>query len=636
MAACGIAADGGVRCHSRYFPCDLCVPMHGQALVTPPARGILSFSAALGYTPPPRFYGAAALREGTARRPVNFPRTQMKIAIGSDHAGFTAKQSIAAHLAASGVEVFDAGTHSADSCDYPDFGETVATAVETDAANFGILVCTTGAGMSIAANRFPHVRAALALTPEEARTVRDHNDANVLVLAAGKTPPESIPDVVDAFLAGHSPTEERHRRRVAKLSREGNRVLETAHLKDDDPEVWRAIAAHAAQERSCINLIASENLTSRAVREAQGSVLTNKYAEGYPGKRWYSGCRFVDEIESLAIERAKALFGAEAANVQPHCGASANLAVYQAVLQPGDTILSMALDQGGHLSHGSPANISGKIYNIVPYGVDRATERLDYDAIEALAVERKPRLILAGASAYPRIIDFERFRAIADKVGAYLLVDMAHIAGLVAGGAHPSPVPYADFVTTTTHKTLRGPRGGLILCREKYIKDINRAVFPGLQGGPLEHAIAAKAVCFREAMTDEYREWARQVVRNCAVLARDIADAGFRLVSGGTDNHLFLVDVTSKGLTGKVASEALDETGIIANKNAIPFDRNSPFVTSGIRIGTPTVTTRGMKEPEMHFIADCITRVLAAPDDAGEKAKVRSEVAEFAARFPVP
>ena len=561
----------------------------------------------------------------------------MKIALGSDHAGYVVKESLKSLLAARGdANVADAGCDSAVSCDYPVFAEKVAAAVETGAADFGILVCTTGAGMSIAANRFPHVRAALAVDAVEAATIRNHNGANVLVLAASKTPAEDLPRIVEAFLSTPAPTEGRHARRVGQLSEEGNRLIEVAHLKDADPEVWRAVLDHAEQERSCINLIASENLTSRAVREAQGSVLTNKYAEGYPGKRWYSGCRFVDEIEQLAIDRAKALFGAEAANVQPHCGASANLAVYLAVLQPGDTILSMALDQGGHLSHGSPANISGKIYDIVPYGVDPATERLDYDALEALAVEKKPKLILAGASAYPRTIDFARFRAIADRVGAYLLVDMAHIAGLVAGGAHPSPVPYADFVTTTTHKTLRGPRGGLILCKEKYIKDVNRAVFPGLQGGPLEQVVAAKAVCFKEAMTDEYKAWAHQVVKNCATLAADLAADGFRLVSGGTDNHLFLVDVTAKGLTGKIAAEALDETGIIVNKNAIPFDRNSPFVTSGIRIGTATVTTRGMKEPEMQFIADRIKLVLANVGDAAVKARVRAEVADFVARFPVP
>ncbi|MBQ7666411.1 MAG: serine hydroxymethyltransferase [Kiritimatiellae bacterium] len=561
----------------------------------------------------------------------------MKIILASDHAGFNVKESVKNLLSSRpGVSVEDAGCDSAASCDYPVFAERAARAVETGDADFAILVCTTGAGMTIAANRFPHVRAALAIDETDAKTIRDHNGANALVISAEKTPSDKIPALVDAFLAAHSPVEERHKRRVAQLSEEGNRLVEVAHLKDADPEVYGSILAHERQERLCINLIASENLTSRAVREAQGSILTNKYAEGYPGKRWYSGCRHVDEIEALAIVRAKALFGAEAAYVLPHCGASAILAVYLAVLQPGDTILSMALDQGGHLSHGSPANISGKIYNIVPYGVDRKTERIDYDAVEALALEKRPRLILAGASAYPRTLDFARFRAIADKVGAYLLVDMAHIAGLVAGGAHPSPVPFADFVTTTTHKTLRGPRGGLILCREKYAKDVNRAVFPGLQGGPLEQVIAAKAVCFKEAMQPEYRQWAHQVVANCAAIAKDLEEDGFRLVSGGTDNHLCLVDVTAKGLTGKAAADALDETGIIVNKNTIPFDGNSPFVTSGIRIGTATVTTRGMKEPDMKFIADRIRRVLANVGDESVKAEVREEVAAFVSRFPVP
>ena len=561
----------------------------------------------------------------------------MHIAFGSDHAGFAAKQALLSRLSSrADLTLADCGCDSSDACDYPLFAEKVATAVETGTADRGVLVCTTGAGMTIAANRFPHVRAALALSVADVAALRDHNDANVLVLAAGRTPAEDLPAIVEAFLAAPSPTEERHKRRVSQLGALGNRVLEVANLKDLDPEVYGPIMAHEEQEKTCINLIASENLCSRAVREAQGSVLTNKYAEGYSGKRWYSGCRFVDELETLAIERAKALFGAEAANVQPHCGASANLAVYLAVLEPGDTILSMSLDQGGHLSHGSPANISGKLYHIVPYCVDPATERLDYDAIEKLALEAKPKLILAGASAYPRTIDFARFRAIADKVGAYLLVDMAHIAGLVAGGAHPSPVPYADFVTTTTHKTLRGPRGGLILCKEKYLKAINHAVFPGLQGGPLEQVIAAKAVCFREAMQPAFKDYAHQIVKNCAVLASDLAARGWRLVSGGTDNHLFLVDVTPRGLTGKVAAAALDETGIIVNKNTIPFDKNSPFVTSGIRIGTATVTTRGMKEEEMRFVADRIATVLENVDDAAVKARVRAEVAAFVAKFPVP
>ena len=372
------------------------------------------------------------------------------------------------------------------------------------------------------------------------------------------------------------------------------------------------------------------------MREAQGSILTNKYAEGYPGKRWYSGCKYVDGAETLAIERAKELFGAEAANVQPHCGSSANMAVYFAVLEPGDTILSMSLDQGGHLSHGSPVNFSGKLFNIVPYMVDKDTEQLDYDTIEAQAKEVKPKLIVAGASAYPRALDFKRWRQIADSCGAMLMVDMAHIAGLVAGGAHENPVPHAEFVTSTTHKTLRGPRSGLILCRKEFEKAVNKTVFPGLQGGPLMNTIAAKAVCFKEAMAPEFKDYACQIVKNAAETARVLKERGFRLVSGGTDNHLVLVDVAASGLTGKDAAAALDETGIIVNKNTIPFDKNSPFITSGIRIGTASVTTRGMKEVEMRFIAGKIADVLSNIDDANMKAGIHEEVLEFSRKFLVP
>ena len=561
----------------------------------------------------------------------------MTIAIACDHAGLAMKEDVKRLLADKpGCELTDCGCFTADSCDYPLYAEKVAELVETGKVDRGILVCTTGVGMVIAANRFPHVRAVMPYSVEQARASRDHNDTNVIVLGEKITPRAELPAILETWFGTPASTVERHVRRVGQLAALGNRTLDCPVLKDADPEIYAEIMAHERQERDCINLIASENLTSRAVRAAQGSVLTNKYAEGYPGKRWYFGCGHVDAIEALAIERAKALFGAEAANVQPHCGASANLAVYLAVLEPGDTILSMSLDQGGHLSHGSPANISGRLYHIVPYCVNRETERLDYDEIERQALECKPKLILAGASAYPRTIDFARFRAIADKVGAYLLVDMAHIAGLVAGGAHASPVPYADFVTTTTHKTLRGPRGGLILCREKYIKQINHAVFPGLQGGPLEQVIAGKAVCFREAMQPAFRDYAQQIVKNCAVIADDLVARGFRLVSGGTDNHLLLVDVTTRGLTGKVAATALEETGIIVNKNTIPYDKNTAFTTSGIRIGTATVTTRGMKEEEMHFIAKCIADVLEDVDNAELKRRVRAEVAALASRFPAP
>ncbi|MDD4102279.1 MAG: serine hydroxymethyltransferase [Kiritimatiellae bacterium] len=420
-----------------------------------------------------------------------------------------------------------------------------------------------------------------------------------------------------------------------KLERAG-RLSEVAHLAEADPAVHAAVVGQIRQEDSTINLIASENTVTRAVREASGSVLTNKYAEGYPGKRWYSGCVPVDTVETLAIERAKELFGAEHANVQPHCGSSANMAVYFSVLKPGDTILSMSLDQGGHLTHGSPVNFSGQLFKIVPYCVSPDTERLDYEEIRRLALENRPRMIVAGASAYPRVLDFAKFREIADECGAMLLVDMAHIAGLVAGGVHPSPVPYAEFVTTTTHKTLRGPRGGLVLCREAFAKALDKTVFPGLQGGPLENIIAAKAVCLKEALTPEFKVYAGQVVANSRALAEALTSRGFHLVSGGTDNHLMLVNVAHSGLTGKAAAAALDAAGIICNKNAIPFDKNSPFVTSGIRIGTAAVTTRGMREAEMALIGEWISEVLGNIEDTGLQAKVRAQVEELTAGFEVP
>ncbi|NLC82585.1 MAG: serine hydroxymethyltransferase [Lentisphaerae bacterium] len=407
-------------------------------------------------------------------------------------------------------------------------------------------------------------------------------------------------------------------------------------MAGSDPEVHAAVVGQISQEGGTINLIASENTVTRAVREASGSVLTNKYAEGYPGKRWYSGCVPVDTAEKLAIDRAKRLFGAEHANVQPHCGSSANMAVYFSALKPGDTILSMSLDQGGHLTHGSPVNFSGQLFKIVPYCVSPETEMLDYDEIMRLAMENRPRMIVAGASAYPRVLDFAKFREIADACGAMLLVDMAHIAGLVAGGAHPSPVPHAEFVTTTTHKTLRGPRGGMVLCRDAFAKALDKTVFPGLQGGPLENIIAAKAVCLKEALDPAFKEYARQVVANSRALAEALMSRGFHLVSGGTDNHLMLVNVARSGLTGKDAAAALDAAGIICNKNAIPFDKNSPFVTSGIRIGTAAVTTRGMREAEMLRIGEWIASVLGAVADNALQAKVRAEVEELTAAFPVP
>jgi glycine hydroxymethyltransferase len=406
-------------------------------------------------------------------------------------------------------------------------------------------------------------------------------------------------------------------------------------LADTDPEVASAIANELHRQNSGLELIASENFVSQAVLEAAGSVLTNKYAEGYPGKRYYGGCEFVDVAESLAISRAKELFGAEHANVQPHSGAQANMAVYFTLLKPGDTVLGMNLAHGGHLTHGHPLNFSGKLYTIVPYGVRKDDERIDYDEFERLAHEHKPKMIMVGASAYPRVFDFERIAKVGRDVGSPIVTDMAHFAGLVAAKAHPNPVPHSDFVTTTTHKTLRGPRGGLILCRSPYAKDLDRSVFPGVQGGPLMHIIAAKAVCLKEAMEPGFADYQRQIVANAKRLAEGLKNAGFRLVSGGTDNHLMLVDVFSKGLTGKVAEAALGKAGITVNKNAIPFDQNPPMVASGIRIGTPAVTSRGMREPEMDLIADFISRVLASSDDDAVAAAVREKVEALCRKFPL-
>ena len=407
------------------------------------------------------------------------------------------------------------------------------------------------------------------------------------------------------------------------------------HVKRTDPEVYSALVKELIRQESNIELIASENFASIAVMEAQGSVMTNKYAEGYPSARWYNGCEYVDIVERLAIERAKELFGAEYVNVQPHSGSQANMAVYMAVLDPGDTVLAMDLACGGHLTHGHPLNFSGRIYKIVSYGVNPETETLDYDEIRDLALKHRPKLILAGASAYPRIIDFQRFREIADEVGAYLFVDMAHIAGLVAAGVHPSPIPVSHFVTTTTHKTLRGPRGGMVMAKEEFAKRLNSRVFPGIQGGPLMHVIAAKAVALKEALTEEFKEYQRQIVRNAKAMAEEFLNMGYRLVSGGTDNHLFMIDVfSSRNITGKDAANYLDQAGITVNKNLIPFDKNSPMVASGIRIGTPAVTTRGMKEGEMRQIARLIDEVLSDPTE-GTIAKVKKKVLELTKAFPL-
>lgn len=407
------------------------------------------------------------------------------------------------------------------------------------------------------------------------------------------------------------------------------------NVKQVDPEIYESLMKEVKRQETHLELIASENFVSPAVMEAQGSVMTNKYAEGYPSKRYYGGCEFVDLAEELAIKRAKKIFGADHVNVQPHSGSQANMAVYFSVLKPGDTILGMNLSHGGHLTHGSPVNFSGKFFNVIPYGVNKETETIDFDELERLAVEHKPKMIVAGASAYPRIIDFKEFRKVADKVGAYLMVDMAHFAGLVAAGYHPNPVPFAEFVTTTTHKTLRGPRGGMILCREEFTKAINSSIFPGIQGGPLMHVIAAKAIAFKEAQTEEFKIYQGQIVKNAKKLAKTLTDRGYRIVSGGTDNHLMLIDLTKQDITGKDAENALGLVNITVNKNTIPFETRSPFVTSGIRVGTPAVTSRNMKETEMEIIGNLISDVLDNIGNDSSTEKIKEQVLSVCEKFPL-
>jgi glycine hydroxymethyltransferase len=554
-------------------------------------------------------------------------------AIGADHGGFDLKEFLKKHLVARGLTIKDFGTTVKDPADdYPDFAQPAAEAVAGGRAELGLLVCTSGVGIYITANKIPGVRAGQAFHEKEADLMRRHNDVNVLCLA-GDTQPELAKKILDAFIAAKFEGG-RHERRVNKLDFR----LAPLHLRlrNVDPSVAAAIEHEKSRQQENIELIASENFVSPAILEAQGSVLTNKYAEGLPGKRWYGGCENVDIVEQIAIDRAKKIFGAEHANVQPHSGSQANMAVYFAVLKPGDKMLTMDLSHGGHLTHGNKANFSGKFFEIVHYGVRKDNEQIDYDQLAAMAREHKPRMITVGASAYPRIIDFKRMGEIAREVGAYLLADIAHIAGLVAAGLHPSPFPHADFVTTTTHKTLRGPRGGLVMCREKFAKEIDSMVFPGIQGGPLEHVIAAKAVCFREALQPSFKAYQEQIVKNARALAEGMKRNGYRLVSGGTDNHLMLVDVGAKNLGGKDCQIALDEAGITVNKNTIPFETRSVFQGSGIRLGSPAVTTRGMKEAEMAAIADMISEVLMDIKNAETISSVRKRVRELTARFPLP
>ncbi len=549
------------------------------------------------------------------------------VAIGADHGGVELKDAVARYLASQGHEVTDYGTDTTDSVDYSDYANDVAIEVANGTYDTGILVCTSGVGMCMAANRFTGVRAVNVRSADETKTCREHNDTNVLCMGQKHVSEEQVTAIVDVFL--HTEYEGgRHDRRLAKASGSPLSVV--------DPDVAAAIDTEGRRQRSHIELIASENFTSPAVMEAQGSLLTNKYAEGYPGRRWYGGCEHVDVVEQIAIDRLKELFGADYANVQAHSGSQANTAVYFSVLKPGDKILTMDLAHGGHLTHGHKANFSGKFYDVTHYGVSEGDMRIDYDELEKTAIVLQPKLITSGASAYPREIDFERMGQIAKKVGAYLFVDMAHIAGLVAAGVHPNPVPHADFVTSTTHKSLRGPRGGIILCKAEYAKKIDSTVFPGIQGGPLMHVIAAKAVCFGEALKPEFKTYSEQVVKNAQAMAAKLVENGYSIVSGGTDNHLMLVDLRPSGMDGSIASDALDKVGITINKNSIPFDTSGPFKPSGIRLGTPAVTTRGMKEEDAATVADFIHAALTNREDDAKLAEIREEVFAFNRAFPLP
>jgi len=563
----------------------------------------------------------------------------MKIAIGSDHRGVDVKNAIKLLLQAKSIQVLDYGTFNGEqSVDYPDFAVSVANCVSNHDADLGILICGTGIGMSIVANKFFNVRAALVHDEETAKYAKEHNNANILVLGGNLIDTERAKRLVSIWLDS-SFEAGRHEKRLNKI-KELEGKLKTRYnvvdiVNDTDTELAELLKLELKREQNSLILIASENIASKAVLAAQGSVFTNKYAEGYPGKRYYGGCEFCDDIESIAIKRAKELFGAEHANVQPISGSAANLAAYFALINPGDTVLAMKLAHGGHLTHGAPVSVTGKLFNIIGYGVKKETGLIDYDEVEFLAKKHKPKMIIAGASSYSRIIDFERFKSIADSVGAYFMVDMAHIAGLVAGNVHPSPVPYADVVTSTTHKTLRGPRGGFILCKEQFKEKIDKAVFPGLQGGPLMHTVLAKAISFKEAMSDEFKLYQKQTVTNAKVMADYVMDNGFNIVSGGTDNHLFLIDLTDKNITGKLAEERLERCGIVVNKNAIPFDTKPPTQTSGIRIGTPSITTRGMKENDVKEVAEVIVTVLKQIDDEKLIEKMKDKVLDLCKKFPI-
>jgi len=592
-------------------------------------------------------------------------KPDLLILIGSDHGGWELKEFLKAYLASQNYQVEDIGTFGPESVDYPDIGKCLVKNIVDKKSEKGILICGTGIGMSIVANRYPGIRAALCSEPMSARLSREHNDANILVLGGRVIGKEMAIEITKTWLATPF-SGGRHAGRIAKIDspdadmstiaakstkegvqgeeikadhkvmeKEKTYPMESKNLAKIDPEIEAAIRQETERVFHNLQMIASENFASEAVLEAQGSILTNKYAEGYPSGRYYGGCENVDIVETLAIERAKKLFGAEHVNVQPHAGSQANLAVYFSILNPGDTILGMELSHGGHLTHGSPANISGKYFRCCSYGVDRKTETIDAEEVRKIANTCHPKLIIVGASAYPRQFDWKSFRQIADECGAFLMADIAHIAGLVAVGLHPSPIPYCDFVTTTTHKTMRGPRGGMIMCKNQFAAKIDKAIFPGTQGGPMMHTIAAKAVCFKEALSEEFKTYQQQVIKNAAVIAEEMQQGGFRVVSGGTDNHLVLVDLTPKGMSGKDAEQALDASGITVNKNEIPFDTKGSRITSGIRIGSPAITTRGMREPEVKYISHLMRDVLNHIGDQATYARIREAVKELCLRFPI-
>lgn len=559
------------------------------------------------------------------------------IYIASDHAGFKLKQLILAHF--DDLMITDLGTDSTETVDYPDFAVLLAEAMAHEEKALGILICGSGIGISIAANRFAFLRAALCRDQEDAKVARKHNDANVLVLGGRIANLEEAIPIINSFISTAF-EEGRHEPRVQKLSPKFSAFF-SGSLNDNDVEMAAIVQRELARERDGIELIASENYVSQAVLETQGSVLTNKYAEGYPGKRYYGGCEFVDEAENLAIERVKKLFGVNYANVQPHSGSQANQGVFAALLQPGDNILSMDLTSGGHLTHGSKVNISGKWFNAFSYTVHEKTGYIDMDMVAKMAKEHNPKLIICGGSSYPRSIDFVEFRKIADSVGAYLMVDMAHFAGLVATGHFPTPVGHAHVITSTTHKTLRGPRGGMILCNdEELAKKINSAIFPGIQGGPLMHVIAAKAVAFKEALQPEFKEYIGDVVLNAQVLAKSLEARNYKILTGGTDCHLLLVDLRPQGLTGKIAETSLVRAGLICNKNAIPFDTEKPFITSGIRLGSPASTTRGFKQEEFKMVGNMIADVLDGLhknplDNTKAEQSIHERVHRMCNKFPI-